>query len=313
MSTGQNIDPRQKYNNDADVRAEVIAADYVSDGLRLRNVTIKPGGSYKRTYSRDVLDSSLEEDDEGNPVRLELIVSRDGLYDMIPEGLFHQPDPNRRENKVVDMVDNIKKSRKEEDDARRFFLAIEKEVYRQRILIEIDERKAYEDYSDHFRNDLFFQIWPDLITLKREFVNPLVQLLPRAFEVCGDIPLTEYCFRKVLGVEVKIFSTPVSTFDLSEMHTTRLGEATLGIDLFAGDIMVNFLPTIHIQVGPLKKYQLPDFLHGGAGEQAIQVLCNYFMPAEADLSTELVLEKEEEQLFLKSEKHEAILGFTSRI
>ncbi len=307
------IDPREKYNNNADIRAEIIAADYVDDGLRLRNVTIKPVGTYKRTYSRDVLSANLEVDDNGFPQKLEMVVSRDGMYDMIPEGLFHQPDPNKKSQVVQDFVDTIKRTRKEEEEARKFFLAIEKEIYRQRILVEIDERKAYEDYSDHYRGDLFFQIWPDLMELKREYVNPLVQVLPRAFDICGDIPLTEYCFKKVLGIGVKITSSPVSTHDLSSIHTTRLGKASLGIDMFASDVMINYLPTIHIELGPLKKYQLPDYLHDGPGTKALDVLCNYMLPAEADLKIEFALDRDEEHLFLKAEKHEAILGFTSRI
>lgn len=313
MSDYEEIDPREKYNNDADVRAEVIAADYVAEGLSLRNVLIKPVGSYKRTFSRDVLQSTLRQNKSGIPERLEMTLSRDGLYDMIPEGLFHQPDPNKRVLKTQDVVDNIKKTRREEDEARKFFLSIEKEIYRQRILIEVEERKAYEDYSDHYRSNLFFQVWPDLMPLKREFVNPLVQLLPKAFEVCGDIPLTEYCFKKVLGVGVTITSSPVSSRDVSDLHTTRLGDAALGVDLFAGDVMVNFMPTIHIEVGPLRKRQLPDFLYGGPAALALDVLCHYFLPVEADLQIELSLEREEEQLFLKSEKYDAILGFTSRL
>lgn len=313
MSKFEEIDPREKYNNGADIRAEIMAADYVTEGLALRNILIKPVGSYKRTYSRDVLKGALLLDEQGFPERLEMDISRDGLYDMIPEGLFHQPDPNKRALKTNDVVENIKKTRREEDEARKFFLAIEKEIYRQRILIEVEERKAYEDYSDHYRSNLFFQVWPDLITLKREFVNPLVQILPRAFEVCGDIPLTEYCFKKVLGVEVEISSTPVSSHNVSDLHTTRLGDAMLGVDLFAGDVMVNFMPTITVNIGPLRKQQLPDFLYGGPAALAVDVLCNYLLPVEADLRIELSLEKEEEQLFLKSEKYDAILGFTTRI
>jgi hypothetical protein len=307
------LNPTEKYNNYADIRAEVMAADYIDEGLRLRNLVIRPVGSYKRPYSRDVLHSHLQTDETGHPSKLEISVSRDGLYDMIPEGLFHQPDPDKRTNKVQDVVDNIKKTRREEDEARQFFLAIEKEIYRQKVLIEIEERKAYEDYSDHYRNDLFFQIWPDLVHLKREFVNPLVQILPKSYDICGNIPLTEYCFQKVLGVDIQIDTIQTSTHDLSDYHATRLGNAELGVDMFAGDVMVNFLPTIVICIGPLMKTQIPEFIHGGAAAMAVEVLCNYLLPVEAEVKVELKLDVNEEALFLKTEKHEAILGFSSRI
>ncbi len=309
----QNLNPKEKYNNNADVRAEVIAADYISEGMLLHHVTIKPAGTFRRTYSKDVLQSKLETTENDELETLEIEVSREGLYDMLPEGLFHQPDPNKRSMRVTDIVDGMKKTRKEEEEARKFFLPIEKEMYRQRILVELEERKAYDDYSDHYRNELFFQVWPDLLPLKKEYISPLIQILPRAFTICGDIPLTEYCFEKVLGTAVNISTNAVTTINISDMHTTRLGNVELGVDAFAGDLLINFLPTIVIEIGPVKKYQLQDYLNDGAATKALAVLCNYLLPAEADVHIELKLATQDEQLFLNTEKHEAILGFTSRI
>ncbi|MFN0030917.1 MAG: type VI secretion system baseplate subunit TssG [Flavobacteriales bacterium] len=311
--SGALTNPRQHYNRHADVRAEVIAADHIEIGVPLQNITIKPRGTFRRTYSKDVLEALLQNNDNQKPEAFEMEVCREGLYDMLPEGLFHQPDPNKKRIAVHDVVEGIKETRKEESDARNFFLPIEKEMYRQRILVELDERKAYEDYSDHYRNELFFQIWPDLLELKREYVNPLIQILPRAYDICGHLPLTEYCFSKVMGVAVNISSTDVTVKDISHLHQTKLGVCRLGVDAIASDLLISFLPTIHVQIGPVPKANLQDYLNNGPAEKALTVLCNYLLPAEADVKLHIKLAPEEEQLVLNQEKQEAILGFTSRI
>ncbi|MDZ4822256.1 MAG: type VI secretion system baseplate subunit TssG [Flavobacteriales bacterium] len=304
---------KEKYDDNADVRAEVIAADLLDDGVLLNNITVRPAGTFRRTYSKDVLSAEKVPDETGTSFKLEMEVSREGIYDMLPEGLFHQPDANKRATNVGDVVTHIRKTRKEEEDSRKFFLAIEKELYRLRILVELEERKTLEDYSDHFRNELFFQVWPDLYILKKEYVNPLIQVLPHAFKICGNIQLTEYCFSKVLGYDVSIRITEVMKRNVENTNTTRLGNSRLGIDAFAGDVLIDFFPETVISIGPLGKKQVPDFSTGGSAWLAYQVLCNYLLPADAEPEMKLRIQRGEEHLVLTTEKFDGILNHTSCI
>ncbi len=301
------------YHQYTDVRAEVVAADAIDMGIRLGNITIRPTGISKRTYSRDIHYASVESDQSGRAAGLTIDVNREGLYDMLPEGLFHQPDPMRRSMKVHDIVEEIKRARKEEEDARKFFFPIEKEINRQRILIELEERKSYEDYSDHYKNQLFFKLWPELTNLRKEYINPLVKILPRASEIAGRMDKTEYCFRKVLGVEVSLMSNEQFYTKTDSSHEVRLGEISLGADACLGSLCVDADTNLTLVVGPLRKVQLKDYFPGGQAFKAIEVLQKYFLPVECAMDLQIVLMEQEDQLILSDSELDGVLGFTSRI
>lgn len=307
------LDKIAKYHRNTDVRAELIAADAIESGIRLGNISIRPVGISKRTYSRDVLKLDLLMDQSGMPSQMHLDVSREGIYDMLPEGLFHQPDPDKRSMKVHDLVEEIKRSRKEEEDARKFFFPIEKEINRQRILIEVEERKSYEDYSDHYKNQLFFKLWPELTELRKEYINPLVKVLPRSCEIAGRLDKTEYCFRKVLGVDLTLI--PGEPFYSISPTTEKicLGDIMLGADSCLGNCRVDVETAIHIVIGPIRKSQLTDFLPNGQAFKVLRLLQKYFLPMECSVNLEIVLKKEEEVLILSDSQTDGVLGITSRI
>ncbi len=307
------IDNIATYHQYTDVRAEVVAADAVESGIRLGNISILPVGISKRTYSRDVLNSYVQFDQSGAPSQMNIEVNREGIYDMLPEGLFHQPDPLRRSMKVHDIVEEIKRSRREEEDARKFFFPIEKEINRQRILIEVEERKSYEDYSDHFKNQLFFKLWPELVNLRKEYINPLVKILPRACEIAGKLDKTEYCFKKVLGVEVALIPDEPYYCAKPTTHEMKLGEVMVGADACLGNCRVDVESALHIVIGPLRKSQLKDFFPNGQAFKAIELLQKYFLPVECVVDIQLVLKEEEERLILSDSELDGVLGITSRI
>lgn len=301
------------YHEYTDVRAEVVAADAIDMGIRLGNISIRPVGISKRTYSRDIQSAAIVSDQSGKAAGLRLDVNREGLYDMLPEGLFHQPDPMRRSMKVHDVVEEIKRARREEEDARKFFFPIEKEINRQRILIELEERKSYEDYSDHYKNQLFFKLWPELTNLRKEYVNPLVKILPRAAEIAGTLDKTEYCFRKVLGVELSLFSGEQVYTNTISSYEMRLGEIAIGADACLGSWCVDADSSVIILIGPLSKDRLKEYFPGGQAFKAIEVLQKYFLPVECIMDVQIVLNDKEDQLILSNAEQDGVLGFTSKI
>ena len=72
-----------------DIKAEAVIADLIENGLKPDEFVAINKGIFKRRYARDI--------DSINSLKLEntqsisaFNLNRDGLYDSLPEGLFHK-------------------------------------------------------------------------------------------------------------------------------------------------------------------------------------------------------------------------------
>ena len=82
-------------NLEKDFRAEVTAAEWVEGGMPEDRVLILLLGALKRSFRKDV--DAIEETVSAYDHKEYLLIKthREGLYDMLPEGLFHHPSAHR--------------------------------------------------------------------------------------------------------------------------------------------------------------------------------------------------------------------------
>ncbi|MGB1309498.1 MAG: hypothetical protein ACPG6B_11345, partial [Oceanihabitans sp.] len=100
------------------LKAEVIIAELQKNSnLTNKDVVVHHKSAFKRSHRRDILDIGLIEDN-----KLHVNLSRNGLYDQLPEGLFHTKDTK---NTSITYTELRKTYKKEEQDARHFFLPLE--------------------------------------------------------------------------------------------------------------------------------------------------------------------------------------------
>ena len=104
---------------DFDFRAEVVAAELVDNGVTAEQLMILMLGSRKRAFRKDV-DAVTDEISDYNNKEYTLITThKEGIYDMLPQGLFHSPTLPKSAKSQKEIIDNIKKHRVEESNARR--------------------------------------------------------------------------------------------------------------------------------------------------------------------------------------------------
>ena len=72
---------------------------------------------------------------------LKINISRDGIYDSLPEGIFHYPKTERLNQSVDDMTKEYRSQQKEEENARQFFLPFENEFFLSGIIREKEEKE----------------------------------------------------------------------------------------------------------------------------------------------------------------------------
>lgn len=290
----------------ADLRFEVIAAEMQEKpvGGATAGWVVRPRGTFRRGYSRDVLTLKRLAEFGG---RICFDLSRAGLFDTLPEQLFHSPDNDAKARDGEDMAEDVRRRRREEEAARKFFLPLEQEFYRLRLLTELEERKSLLTGDDRHLNPVLTAFW----SLDECFDNRqkmlLLLLLPLANRIVNDFPLTAACLSLVAGEPVGIRRTPPKEVEVPEELWPELGVQRLGLDWTLGTSFRAATQSLEVAVGPVSAARLDAWLPGGEGRRALYRLFDYFLPAEADVTMTVALRPEDEGFDLS----EAALGYAT--
>lgn len=303
-----------KYEElNTDIRAEALASYFMEDGMDVDNVIIEPVGNFQRPYRKDILSIGRKPEKPELPDSVFIEISRNGLYDLLPEGLFHQPPSGKSRTTVPEIIDEIRKTRKEEESAREFFLAIEKEIYRARILLETEERKSILSSSRYFKKKLYFSLWENLRDVSEEYLAVLFQLLPISHKVSGNIELTKICMESILGESVEIKTSQAEHFVLNKSASNRLGYSCLGTDFIIGNRIKDYNSYVDINISLRQKNNLTDYIEGGKASKVLKIMEEYFFPSDVTVIVNVLLNKTEDSMVLSDDSADARLGYTSKI
>ena len=111
-----------------DYRAEVIAALLLGpDAARPETLLLHRNPSLARPHTKD-LAALRTETGYDDAERWILETYREGLYEMLPENLFHEPTLGTPQSPEVEVVARIRQHRTEEAQARSFFSPFEQEL-----------------------------------------------------------------------------------------------------------------------------------------------------------------------------------------
>src|ERR1700743_2907662 len=171
---------REIRRTPCDLRAEPQLALALGRGLSPDEWMVSCDNLFCREYSRDVLFTELKEDAARNPLLL-IHLTRGGIYDQLPEGLFFQPNGPSRSATAADMALDYKHNKKKEEEIRRFFLPLEHDFFWQRVQIELEEARLLEGWQTGMLDDYFVQFWGLSPAIPHAFILPLILLLPHAY------------------------------------------------------------------------------------------------------------------------------------
>lgn len=292
-------------NFHTDYKAAVLAAELVEAGFDINRLFIWPSGSARRNFSKDVLNVEWYAPDGGYKNYLCIKSSREGLYDMLPEGLFHASVPYSSTRTTEELIDQIKLHKEQEKQARKFFLPLEAEINMFRVLIElhenkIDKKNIYNDLVEIFRPG-----WEIFELLDQQQANIFLHLIPLLHEAKGDLVRLEQVVTLMLGWPVKV-TTGMAGVWLGDGGSI-LGESKLGIDLVAGNTFLEGDEEVTITIGPVSVTDALQLMPGERLEQVVKWLVGYFVPG--DVSTRMEVEIINKEMKLE----ESILGYTAFI
>lgn len=287
-----------------DIRAEVWIANCYQNATTPVEVQVRPKGTFSRAYSPDVLNLETHEADAQHPLTHVLDLSREGLYDMLPETLHHLPTPPLRagRDEARAMLDQSKRLRHEENEARTFWMPFEQESFRQRVQIEAQEAQALTHAYGAVWDELQNCLWGNLpIPLSVRQRACLLATWTNAYRIVGDWEGTAFYLSEFLQVPVQVqygdFGSSTESA-LAGPQSVALGNAYLGQDwILNTDYLVDEGGTVRLQIGPLRNDQLSDFLPDGIGLRYVRLLADYLLPADADW--ELEIEPDEQTSFFR--------------
>jgi hypothetical protein len=293
-----------------DIRAEVIANELIESSLVGQDeIMISNQGQFTRAFRSDILGAVIQDDNYDKYEYLNLQLSRDSIYDALPEGIVHSLSENNTDKSVGQMIREHKHQKRQEAEARNFFKPFENEIFHYRTKIENVERDFLYKLNASKPLDFFYNFWGLSPIYPAGLVSKFIQLLPYAYKIVGDIDLACRCLESIIEEKVN-FSITTSKEYSDEKEEIRLGENRLGVDFISGNNYIDYSMNLTLEIGPIKSKPFTYYMDNGVIRIFIDCFCEHFFPMEVEIKTVLLLNRETEEFDFNKQP---VLGYTTRI
>lgn len=268
-----------------DFKAETIAAEIAEQGTDPEQILIQMLGSLKRTFSNDVktVETEIFEDRKEYTV---VKTAREGIYDMLPQGLFHHPTAHKSARSEKEIIAAMKRRRAEEMNARMFFLPIEATLNHLRIEMALHENRL--DKRSHYADlvQLFASQWDIFQYLDGRQANIFLHLVPIIHDIRDNHTRIEEVMEMMFEVKVAITLRNQKPLQPADLMFSRLAETALGVNLTTGNVQFDEgVDEILLVIGPMDTALYRDFMPGGNSNKILDLLCDYLLPVHADVVT----------------------------
>ncbi|MEO6818713.1 MAG: hypothetical protein ABI266_09310 [Ginsengibacter sp.] len=290
---------------ETDFKAEVIAAEIVENGVSAEEIIFILLGSLKRSFSKDVDEISEEISDHNNKAYTHITVHKEGIYDMLPQGLFHSPSLPKSATTQKEIINSIKKHRVEEINARRFFLPFEAAINHLRIQMAQYESRLDKGAEHDELLNIFKDHWEIFKYLDTNQSNIFLQVLPLIHNIRDDRLTAVTIFELIFSIPVKISCQRQAPLRTASPLFSCLSNSYLGINLTTGnEIYYGGEDEIIITIGPITNDQLRKFMPGTVNSKIKELLCDYLLPAHIDITTNFELFDIDKTTRLVDKEHE---------
>ncbi len=301
-----------------DLRAEFMVSCLLDEGIPARDILTFFDGVLKRKWSTDVHYAEKEVFESGKEA-LTLHLNRAGIYDSLPEALFHRLSGSR-DATGVDMAKESMELKAEEKQARTFFRPFEHEIFFQRVRVALKETREFQGLFSDSLNGLVPGFWKTDKRIPTRYAGKLIKVLPFAHQIAGKYDLTAQCLELILEEEVKaeytcgeIAEKPGDERVFSGVEAGRLGKSKLGTDFLTGSTASGFTGRILFRIGPLKTTRPNDFFKGGPADLLLGCFFDFFIPVELETEVKVQVEASQQKFVLsgENETEESHLGYNT--
>lgn len=285
---------------DTDFRAELFAALLMEAGFDMEQIVMIRQGSCGGNLSkmiRSVAHRSLFNVAEAQYI--EIITGKPGIYDSLPEDLFHASAfPGQTKDKER-ILKEIKQHREEEFFIRRLFSLFENELDRGTIeaqLLELryDKKNKYRNYVDTFS-----VYWPVINSMSIRnallFINlvPHIHLIRNSLQEIGD------ALSLILDAPIKI-RKKTKQHGIKAGKPNRIRNMRLGVDSVNVGAFYDGESDLQIHIGDLPAFDVERFLSGNSSHKILMALIDIFVEANKEFDIKISVIPSERKAYLKS-------------
>ncbi len=284
------------------LKAEALCAELIDNGLSFEKLIYSPSGAFKKSFRADIdLPSGkyLEAD------TVDITVNRDGLYDRLPEGLFHQTRGNSKTAQLSEMVSEYRRFRDEERHARKFFQPLEQEFFRYSVMVEQEERNLTRQTLSANLEQLFYQFWEIGADLPAAPASVLVRIMPWLSRIKGDMHLTAKALALMLGKPVSA-ATHHAYEQYGADEPQNLRGMLLGVDSVTGTDFSCPTLTWAFTISDINTEEIAQYPDGQPYGRFLKRFEDIFIPLEIDISFSYECIQTEEET-------EKVLGYSLTI
>lgn len=281
-------------------RLESFLQNRLSEGQSFDEFIIAPMGLEGRSLASDVI---VAKPVKNQPEKTRIEIRREGLYDALPEGLFHEI--------VADETEDIQVNRKIEADARTFFLPYEQEFYRTRLQIEQFERALIDGHTSYFQANKYAKLWDISEVLTDEQQKRLLSILPFVPNIIGDLDLTQNCFELLLNKPVELIQLSPRSITLDGTYEAILGSTFLGKNSILGKTYYDGTPVLELVIKDIVGGELDNYLADGKEGVFINYAADFLLPYDVDFEVRCEVKKEMQDFVLAAK--DSRLGYSSRL
>lgn len=275
---------------DADFKAEVIAAELIDNNVPAEQIMILMLGSRKRAFSKDVDTVTDEISDYNNKEYTLITTHKEGIYDMLPQGLFHSPTVPKNVKTQQEIIDNIKKRRIEESNARRLFLPFEAAINHLRIQMALFESRLDKGAHHNDLVNLFKNHWSIFNYLDTAQSDIFLQVLPLIHDMRDDYEAAAVVIELLLAVPVKITGRQQEFLKCDNPVFSNLNDTQLGVNFTTGnEVYSGGEDEIVVTIGPIDNARLKQFMPGTKNGKILESLFDYLLPVHVDVTTDFEL------------------------
>jgi predicted component of type VI protein secretion system len=292
-----------------DFRAEAVVAQLLPHTGDAPPLVVHTDDFFYRRFSRDITRTELD-DTTGITPMLHIHLSRAGLYDLLPEGLFFNQQSNSKvPQTAAEMAEEYKQNKKQEQEVRKFFSPLENEFFLHRYKNFSAESQLLQGLQNETINRYFARFWqlPDNMPLA--MTQRLVLLLPYVHEMAGDCQLMAEALQAILGepVQCRLQSCQAQQ---TQLCYNQLGHFALGGTLTCGQDYEEESIGFVFSIGPLQKRAAQDFLTGGQLYSTLQSFYRFFVPAGTDITVQIILSATKEDMHIGHDER-SVLGIAT--
>ena len=292
-----------------DLKAEMMVAVQAEQELDPNKILAAFDGQLKRNWSRDIAGSTAENLETGEEI-LCLHLNRDGVYDTLPELLFHKNLETDNQS-AEEMAKDSMRLKAEEKESRSFFQPFENEIFMLGVQLSMEENQLFKNIYTEFLTAIIPDFWRIDNDLPEDYVNRLKKLIPLVYRITGDYSLTAQCLEFIIKESVKISTAAEKADGIDEenFHNSgKLGKCLLGVDTVFGKMVTGFVDRLKFSIGPIVNPETSEFVKNGRMNRFLDCFYSYFIPFELDVETKYIFETEQ-SLFILNDNTDSQISF----